>query len=216
MKNKEQFQLKDFFGWSVFALLTLSLAILATSCGKKDGKTTVATTPGTTYDPSCPACIADGTLLGSALGFYGGTLSKASYNIQLGLTFTGTAGTTGILGYTGPVSAVGVMSVKVSSQFCPMPVGTYQVTTTATGQWNSTYGGPQNLSLDAQHTDGSIVKMRFLYGQVYAYQPNLIDDVGRVYPYGLVAEIVMDSVNGNPCVVGYPNLRPLNQYFFTY
>lgn len=205
----------DLMGWTFFTVLTLSLLMITTSCGKKDGnRATTPVSPNPTYDPNCPNCTADGTLLGSALGFNGGT--GTNYKIQLGITLSGSAGTSGILGYSGPVTAVGAMSVKTSFQFCPMPVGTYTVATTSAGQWDLNLGGFRNLVLEARHTDGTIVKMHFLYGLVEDYQPNLRDDAGRVYPYGLIGDLIVDSVNSTVCVAGFPGLPPLNQFFLSY
>ncbi|MBK8201320.1 MAG: hypothetical protein IPK68_02970 [Bdellovibrionales bacterium] len=211
MKN-QKYQIKNFVVWSFFAFLMVSLAMMTTGCGKKDGKT--ATTPVNPYNPACPSCIADGTQLGAALGFNGGTL--ANYRLELGLTFAGSAGASGFSGYSGPVSAIGIMSVRVSSQYCPMPVGAYQVATTANGQWDPSLGGFRGLSLEARHTDGTIVRLHFDYGIIRGVQPNLVDDGSRVYPYGLMADVIVDSVNSVACVVGYPGLPPLNKFFFTY
>ncbi|MCB0363737.1 MAG: hypothetical protein H6624_08230 [Bdellovibrionaceae bacterium] len=204
------------FVWSLFAALMVSMAMMTTACGKKDGKKSAATPGANRYDPNCPNCNIDGTLLGAALGFNGGTSSSA-YRMQIGMNLVGSAGTTGgSWGYNGPVSATGVMFVNSSDQYCPMPIGGYTLTTYQAGQWDGGSGMFQNLGIDAHHGDGTILHMRIIYGIVDDVQPNLIDAEGFSYPYGFIGDVVVESVNNVPCVQGFPGLPPLNQFFFSY
>ena len=209
------YQIRVIFVWTLFAALMVSMAMMTTACGKKDGKTTAATPGANRYDPNCPDCNIDGTLLGSALGFNGGT-GSSGYRFQLGMNLVGSAGTSGSMGYSGPVSASGVMFVNSSDQYCPMPVGGYTLTTYQAGQWDNSSGMFYSLGIDAHHGDGTVVRMRVVYGLVDDVQPNLVDAEGFSYPYGFTGDVVVDSVNNVPCVAGFPGLPPLNQFFFSY
>ncbi|MBK9039786.1 MAG: hypothetical protein IPL83_11595 [Bdellovibrionales bacterium] len=111
--------------------------------------------------------------------------------------------------------AIGIMSVRVSSQYCPMPIGVYQVATTANGQWDSSLGGFRGLSLEARHTDGTIVRLRFDYGIIRGVQPNLVDD-GVAFILVVSWLTLLLTRLCVACVVGYPGYPPLNKFFFTY
>lgn len=116
----------------------------------------------------------------------------------IGGSYPGTNGSP-IITYAGPVSSAGVLTVmqNLSSGYCQLPVGTYNLMTVSPGQWTSAmvYGlrmqasGPTNAVISIQQAQVG-AKTGIQLGQTWSE----INPVGRLF-----GNVSVESVNGYPC-----------------
>lgn len=193
MKTRET--IKKRLGILVFILSAVLVATAMNACGKKDGGGGGG--GGNPYVPAgCAGCVpGQGTVLATAFGIH------SPNTIALGLTFYGQGAPQGGY-YTGPVSAQGELFVgpQAGGWYCPLPPGLYQVGTIQAGQWSSQMVA--NLVLEANGPGGR-VRIIMIQNGVYQASPN-IQYSGRTYPNYLWGNVLIESVNGQPCQPQYP------------
>ncbi|OFZ31131.1 MAG: hypothetical protein A2622_00580 [Bdellovibrionales bacterium RIFCSPHIGHO2_01_FULL_40_29] len=107
----------------------------------------------------------------------------------------------GVIGYNGPVSVIGVLSVRqpMTMGYCQIPVGDYSIGTAAQGIWGA--GIISNLRMQAVGGSGTLF-LTMTQGQVAAKTGaqsgqlwnSEVAPVGRIF-----GDVMFESINGYNC-----------------
>ena len=180
-------------------LSAVLIAMTMNACGnKKDGGGgdggPGAPPPGPNGCVNCPP--GTGQIIASAFGVHNPN------TISIGLSFFAQGQTQGNSYYAGPVVATGELFVgpQAGSQYCPLNAGVYTLTTTQPGNWSNSM--IYNMRLDGNGPGGR-VSLVLINDGVYSAQP-MIQYNGRTYPNHLWGNVLIESVNGQPCQPQYP------------
>ena len=185
----------------IFSAIFLTINMNACGDKKNNDGGTVAQPPPGPGPGGCPTCGPQGgNVIASGFG------QHDPNTLTLGITFLGQGGAPTGYGYSGSVSAQGRVYIgnAVGSPYCPIPAGVYTVNTLQPGQWYSSMvrdlkieaNGPARLTLTIGPTGGTA-------GMVQVAQPMIQYD-GATYPNHLAGDILLETVNGQPCYPLYP------------
>ncbi len=189
----------------MLAIMVLGL-IFNTGCGEKKSSTggNVVVTPTSTPQP-CTGCPNNSAVIASGLGRVL-DLSGSQIQMEMGLTFYGDGnlinqGQNQVGYYQGAVAAQGYLRILTSTNNgtqCQIPVGTYQVNTTQSGNW--LMHSFTDIRFEANN-GGSLIRGYLYNNYVSAAAPAVRGSDGNTYPYKIKQWLIIETVNGTNCGV---------------
>ena len=135
-----------------------------------------------------------GTLLAQAIG------STNNNTMHLGLIFNQTGATAGQVGYySGQAVATGSLTVTAPVQryACPIPAGTYTITTITPASWSAL----SFTELRLQAVGPASLQIRLPSNFIQAVTPAAAGPDGLSYPYRLKLDMYVETLNGQSCYV---------------
>ncbi len=197
--------------WLTTGVTLLTVAVLATACGKKDEGGQVAVTPVGPIAGSCVGCPSGVTLLSSGVGkaYTGGQL-EAEMSLQFhGDTTTINSRYQGVMpaigNYSGPVVAGGILRVRIARTIgCLVPAGDYTISTVSPGTWN----GQSFYNLQLQATGPTTLQIQLNSNWVMSAVPAVVDLAGAQFPFHVQGNAYINSMAGGICSAPF-NVFPL-------
>lgn len=193
---------KRHFAFWVVIFSAVFMTLNMNACGKKDKNGGNVGSPGP-Y-PGCVNCPpGTGTTLAAAMGF--------NNEIGAGFNFSATQQVQQGGSYAGPVVASGFLHIKrniTCNVNVVLPPGIYQAATVQAGSWMGAWGSSmvQNLRMQAGPVTFIVGPQGwgFSDGIINGVQPYRVGPSGEQYPNYLAGDILIESVNGQPC--GMPGM----------
>jgi hypothetical protein len=195
------------FGFIVMLAIMVLGLIFNTGCGEKKSSTGGGTTvvnPTTPNQPTCSGCPNNRAVIASGLG----KVIDLSNQVQMemGLTFYGDSAIINqnqnqVGYYQGTVVAQGYLRILRSTNNgtgCQIPVGTYQVNPTQSGNW--LMHSFTDIRFEANN-GGSRIRGYLYNNYVTSAAPAVRGSDGNTYPYKIKQWLIIETVNGNNCGV---------------